>query len=246
MRSLLPARIVVAAMVAFGGLWAAGGPAGLIGGIAGGSSSAGTRGEASAAGQSGGWLELFNGKDLTGWQNAAGGPPGAGWVVQDGAMVRNAPAGDIWTTQKFADFVLDLEFKTEGNSGVFIRTGDPRNCVQTGLEMQVLPPARMPSKNSCGSIYDAQAPSKELSKKGEWNHVVITAIGSRISVEMNGQQVIDMDLDRWTTPGRNPDGTKNKYRKALKDFPREGYIGLQDHGAKVAYRNLKIKPLEKK
>jgi hypothetical protein len=58
---------------------------------------------------------------------------------------------------------------------------------------------------------------------------------------MNGEKIIDMDLDRWTTPGQNPDGTKNKYHKALKDFPREGHIGLQDHGAKVSYRNVKIR-----
>ncbi len=76
-----------------------------------------------------GWRQLFNGTDFTGWQNASGGAPGAGWVVEDGAMVRKKASGDIWTKDRFGDFVLDLEFRTEGNSGIFIRTDSrPTAC----------------------------------------------------------------------------------------------------------------------
>jgi hypothetical protein len=192
------------------------------------------------------WRQLFNGKDFSGWQNAAGGEPGAGWVVEDGAMVRKSSAGDVWTKERFGNFVLDLEFKTEGNSGIFIRTDKPSDCVQTGLEIQVLGPSRSgkPSRNSCGSLYDAQAPTKDVVKAGQWNRCIITAVGSRIRIEMNGEKIVDMDLDRWDTPGKNPDGTPNKFRNALKDFKREGHVGLQDHGAVVAYRSVKIKPLD--
>jgi hypothetical protein len=194
-----------------------------------------------AADQQEAWRPLFNGKDFSGWTNAAGKAPGRGWAVAEGAMFRKDSAGDIWTKERFGNFVLDLESKTEGNSGIFIRTGNPGDCVQTGIEIQVYKPVGKPSKHSCGAVYDALAPTKDMVKANAWNHVVITANDNRLEVVMNGEKIIDMDIDRWTTPGQNPDGTKNKYHKALKDFPREGHIGLQDHGAKVSYRNLKIR-----
>jgi hypothetical protein len=81
-------------------------------------------------------------------------------------------------------------------------------------------------------------------KRNEWNRMLVTARDNKISVEMNGQQIIDMDLNRWTEAGKNPDGTNNKFRNAMKDFKREGHIGMQDHGAVVAYRNVRIKSLK--
>jgi hypothetical protein len=187
--------------------------------------------------------ELFNGKDLSGWQNAGGGAPGVGWVIEDGAMVRKDKAGDLWTKDRFGNFVLDLEFNTQGNSGVFIRTDKPRDNVQTGIELQVIGPSKTPSKHSCGAVYDALAPTKDMVKAGEWNRMVVTADGGKLSVVLNGEKIIAMDLDQWKDAGKNPDGTPNKFRTALKDFKREGHIGLQDHGAEVRYRNIKVQAL---
>jgi hypothetical protein len=191
------------------------------------------------------WQSLFNGRDLSGWQNAAGKEPGEGWVVEDGTLVRKPKAGDIWTKDRFGDFVLDVEFKTEGNSGIFIRTDNPRDNVQTGIEIQVDRPSQTPNKHSVGAVYDALAPTKEVTKAGEWNRAVITAIDNRLTVEMNGEKIVDMDLNQWSTASKNPDGSPNKYRTALKDFKREGHIGFQDHGAGVAYRNVKLKRIAK-
>lgn len=204
-------------------------------------------GESSPAKRKGkGFQPLLNGKDLSGWQNAEGMRPGAGWVVEDGAMVRKERAGDIWTKQRFGDFILRLEFKTAGNSGVFIRTDDPKDCVQTGIEVQVDRPAKSPGKHSTGSIYDALAPSVCADQADKWNRMVITARDNKIKIVLNKKPIIDMDLNKWTEAGKNPDGTKNKFRNALKDFKREGHIGLQDHGAEVAYRNISIRPLKMK
>lgn len=188
-----------------------------------------------------GWTPLFDGKSLEGWMNSGGQKPSDGWVIEDGALARKAKAGDIWTKQRYGDFVLALEFKTAGNSGVFIRTDNPKDNVQTGIEIQVDKP-RPPGKHSVGAAYDLLAPSKNAATDG-WNKMTITARGSTLKVELNGEQIIDTDLARWTEPGKNPDGTKNKFKTALKDFKREGHIGFQDHGAEVAYRNVRIKPL---
>jgi len=173
--------------------------------------------------------------------------PGS-WKISDGVLERKG-GDDIWTKEKFGDFVLDLEFKTdaESNSGVFFRTGDIADFVQTGIEVQILDyvgsdEAR--SKGACGAIYDCQGPSKEMVRKtGEWNHYTITCKANKIYVVLNGEQIIEMDLDLWTEAHKNPDGTKNKFGTALKDMPRVGHIGLQDHGDAVWFRNIKIKPL---
>src|SRR5881394_3633082 len=98
-----------------------------------------------------GWVTLFDGKNLDGWTDASGKKPGAGWIIQGGTMVRKTAAGDIWTKQRYGDFVLELEFKTQGNSGVFIRTDNPKDNVQTGIEVQVEVPRGKPDKHSVGA-----------------------------------------------------------------------------------------------
>jgi hypothetical protein len=187
---------------------------------------------------------LFNGTDFTGWQTAGGQPVTKGWVVKDGAMVRESAGGDIWSKDRFGDFVLEVEFKTAGNSGVFVRTDNPKDNVQTGIEIQVDVPRGKPDKHSVGAIYDLVPPTKENAKKDGWNKMTVTAKGNMLAVEINGEKVAEMDLDRWAEAGKNPDGTKNKYRTALKDFKREGHIGLQDHGAVVSYRNIRIRAVK--
>jgi hypothetical protein len=189
-------------------------------------------------------LALFDGKDLSHWQSANGGAPSAGWIIDGDTLTRQERAGYIWSKERFGDFVLDLEFKTEGNSGVFIRTDDPKNPVQTGIEIQIYNPTPEPSTHSTGALYDLAAPSKEASKpSGQWNHMRITTRDNYITVELNGEQIVEADLDQWTEAGKNPDGSKNKFKTALKDFRRDGHIGFQDHGHMVAFRNVRIKPL---
>jgi hypothetical protein len=191
------------------------------------------------------WDVLFDGTDLSAWQSNDGGPPSTGWAIKDGALVRKAKAAYMWTKNRYGDFVLDMEFMTEGNSGVFIRTDDLRNPVQTGIEIQVYQPVDEPTTHTTGALYDLLAPSKCADKPaGQWNHMVITAKDNLITVVLNGEKVIDADLNDWTQAGRNPDGSKNKFKTALKEFKREGHIGLQEHGHMVGFRNIKIRSLD--
>jgi len=198
-----------------------------------------------------GWVTLFDGKqaDLKKhWGNGRDATIPKGWSIKDGVLAAAGKGPMIWTRKRFGDFRLDLEFKTTGNSGVFFRTGNPRNPVQTGFEMQILRSGgkKKPGRHDCGAIYDALAPSANPMKNAAWNRAVITCRGRKIAVEMNGKQIINMDLNRWDTPHRNPDGSKNKYGTALKDFPREGHIGFQQHGHAVMFRNIRLKPLKEK
>jgi len=200
-----------------------------------------------------GFVWLFHGQDLGGWTVG----PSRSWTVEDGVITLKREmdgglynADYLWTRETYGDFILELEFKTcdgYANSGVFLRTSDPADPVYTGIEVQVSnsygrePPSR---GGTAGAIYDCLAPTKNAVKRpGEWNHCRITCNDNLITVVLNGQQILEMDLNRWTDPHKNPDGTPNKFPRALKDFVREGHVGLQDHGRPVWYRNIRIKRL---
>lgn len=189
-----------------------------------------------------GWKDLFA-PDLS--NTVAQGK----WVVEDGLLVAGADEM-LWTKESYGDFILDLEFKVakDANSGVFLRCGDIRNIL-SALEIQVHETKDGSRYGMVGAIYDACPPSKSMAKPvGEWNRFTITCKGPKITLVFNGETVIDADLDQWSEPHKNPDGTSNKFGTALKDFARKGPIGLQGlHGkeqAPVHYRNLKIKSLE--
>ena len=186
-----------------------------------------------------GWRDLLAG-DLSNCIYKQG-----SWIMEDGVLTRKG-GGNIWTKEKFGDFILDLEFKVAkgSNSGVFIRTGDVSDFVQTGIEVQIHDTTDGTSRGACGAIYDCLAPSKNMTRKpGEWNHYTITCKANKIYVVFNGEQIIDMDVNLWTEAHKNPDGTANKFNTAIRDMPRIGHIGLQDHNDPVWFRNIKIKPL---
>jgi hypothetical protein len=192
---------------------------------------------------------LFDGKTLAGWK-ATGNPEG--WAVEDGAIVCKARGGGyLYTQEQFDNFVLSIDYRVSprANSGIFVRWSDLRDPVNTGIEVQVYDSygRERLSKHADGAIYDIIAPSRNASRPaGEWNTAVITCDNNKVAVALNGETISEMDLDRWTEAGRNPDGTRNKFRYAYKEMARRGHIGLQDHGAVVAFRNVRIRELAKK
>jgi hypothetical protein len=176
------------------------------------------------------------------------------WKFENGELVAKNPL-TLWTRETYGDFILDLEFKTtkQANSGVFLRSGDIGNVLKA-LEIQVHENEDGHHYGMVGALYNACPPAKSMAKPvGEWNRYTITCKGSRITLIFNGEQVLDVDLEQWSEAKKNPDGTANKFAVALKDFSRNGPIGLQGlHGpgraftemAPVHYRNLKIKRLD--
>lgn len=172
------------------------------------------------------------------------------WKMIDGVLTSGSKNNkNIWTKDSYEDFILDFEFKVAKwtNSGVIYHAATTKgwDWVQQAVEVQIFDSyGKKASKQSSGSIFDAYAPSENMSKEaGQWNHMNINVKDSLTKIVINGTEVIYMDIDLWDTANKNPDGTKNKYNMPLKDFPRSGVIGLQDHGFPVWFRNMKIRKL---
>ncbi|MCF7954714.1 MAG: DUF1080 domain-containing protein [Phycisphaerae bacterium] len=183
-----------------------------------------------------GFKQMFNGKDLTGWQTTGN------WMIEEGNILTLKPregergwqryADYIATKRKYGNFVLKLDFKFEkgGNSGVFMRIGDLKNHVTSGFELQILDThgKKNPGQHDGGGIIATSGPSKNMMKPaGEWNEYIIYLNGSRLKVTCNGEQIQDLDLSKT----------------GLKDRPAEGYISFQDEAKKIWYRNVRIKEL---
>ncbi len=196
-----------------------------------------------------GWQLLFNGRDYTGWKCNNGKPVQS--PIEDGAIMPYRCGGYLVMYEKpFRDFILkcDVKMSPGCNSGIFFRVSDPKDPVQSGFEVQIYDHAGT-SYHDFGAIYDLARPVKppKLRPAGQWNSVTITCCGPKISVEVNGELICQMNCDEFTEVGRRPDGTRHKFSRRglpIKDFAREGYIGFQDHGHKVWFKNVKIKVLK--
>ena len=199
-----------------------------------------------------GWLLLFNGQDQTGWKCNNGKPIAT--PIEDGALVPYKSGGYVIIHEKkFGDFILRCDVKWEAehcNSGIFFRLEEPKNPVHTGFEVQVMSGSGT-SKHDFGAIYDLAANSKNMGHDtGEWNSVEIKCQGPHIEVKVNSETVAQLNCDEFDEPGRCPDGKRHKFQlngkpRAVKDFARIGYLGFQDHGQKVWYKNVKLLELDK-
>ena len=188
------------------------------------------------------WVDLFNGKDLTGWVQRGG---KAEYSVKDGAIVGstvpNTPNSFLCTDKNYADFELELEFKVhpELNSGIQIRSNslpDYKNGRVHGYQVEIDPSERAWS----GGIYDesrrgwindlkANPKARYAFKQNQWNHYRIVAQGDRIRTWVNGVPAADLEDDETAT----------------------GFIGLQVHGVggrqdpiTVSWRNIRLKEIK--
>ena len=194
------------------------------------------------AGSEEGFVSLFDGKTLDGWQGGKD-----GYEIVEGAIVcKEKGGGNLYTAKEYADFHLKFEFKlTPGaNNGIGIRTplqGDP---AYVGMEIQVLDDSSDKYKGlkeyqHHGSVYGVvPAKTGHLKPVGEWNSEEIILQGKQIKVILNGETIVDADLEKASTPktidGQNHPGLKRD----------KGYIGFCGHGAHVEYRNLRLKELK--
>jgi len=209
-----------------------------------------------------GWVLLFNGKDFTGWRQCNGTAMPANWVIEDQAMkVFTAPGrkpgqganGDIlYGVKKFRNFELSIDWKTEkaGNSGIFyyVREVPDQPIYYAAPEVQVLDNADATDNkvisHLAGSLYDMLPAAPNSAKPaGEWNTIVIRVKDGHVTHTQNGMKVVEYTL--WT-PEWDALVQVSKFKTFtgfLEGIAKEGYIGLQDHGYAIWFRNVKIREL---
>ena len=154
------------------------------------------------------------------------------WKVNaKNGTIGRVKGGSIWTEGTYGDFVLDLEFKLRPhcNSGIFIRS-DPQNPVQGGFEIQLIDSYKKRNRLPRLRPYTMPLYLQSIRSNLLWNGTAsLFDAKAYDSNPLNGELVVNANIDHWTTPRQNPDGSKNKFRTALKDLPRTGNIGFQDH-----------------
>ena len=209
-----------------------------------------------------GWVLLFNGKNFDGWRQCNGTAMPANWVLEEDAMKVFTGAGKkpgqgadgdiLFPGKKFKNFELSIDWKASkmANSGIFynVREVPGKPIYYAAPEIQVLDNVDATDNkidsHLAGSLYDIlPADPKTVHPAGQWNTIVIKVKDGQVTHTQNGVKVVSYTL--WT-----PEWDAMVAKSKFKDFPgwtegisKDGYIGLQDHGYPVWFRNIKIREL---
>ncbi len=209
-----------------------------------------------------GWILLFNGQNFDGWRQCNGTAMPENWIIEDGAMKvfagkgikegQGANGDILFAPKKFKDFELSIDWKSSprGNSGIFyyVQEVPGKPIYYAAPEVQVLDNIDATDNkidsHLAGSLYDMiAADPKTVNPAGAWNTVVIKVKEGHVTHSMNGVEVVAYTL--WT-----PEWDEMVQNSKFKTFPgwtegiaKEGFIGLQDHGYTIWFRNIKIREL---
>ncbi|AWW29264.1 DUF1080 domain-containing protein [Echinicola strongylocentroti] len=210
-----------------------------------------------AAEKSEGWQLLFDGKSAEGWRGYNAEELPSGWIIENSNFIALGKGGDIggdvvYGPEEFGEFELKIDWKIAegGNSGIFYHIVDEATHeapYNTAPEYQVIDQIGFPQKlemwQSIGADYGMYTPDFEGAVKpaGEWNTTRIVFTEDKAEYFLNGKKTVS--FDPWSE-----DWEKRKAEGKWKDYPdygvaKSGLIGLQDHGAKTWYKNIKIRKL---
>ena len=186
-----------------------------------------------------GFVSIFNGKNLDGWQGST-----KGYVAEDGNLVcLKGKGGFLLTDKEYANFIFRFEFKLPpgGNNGLAVRAPLQGNPAYSSMELQILDNtapqyATLKEYQYHGSVYGV-VPAKRgfLKPVGEWNCQEVVADGTKIKVILNGHVIVDTDLAEQKPKDGHPH--PGMLRKT-------GYLGFCGHGDRIEFRNLRVKELK--
>ncbi len=206
-----------------------------------------------------GWVLLFDGESADGWRGYNRPAfPGQGWVIEDGLLhcigtgrgEAGGRGGDIIYDQKFQNFRLSLEWKVSegGNSGIFYLAKEVEDepIWKFAPEFQILDNERHPDAElgqdgdrKAASLYDLiPADPQNTRPAGEWNHAEILVYRGTVVHFQNGEAVLEYHLETPEFERLIEESKFARYPEFGRNRP--GYIGLQDHGDDVWFRNIKL------
>lgn len=200
-----------------------------------------------------GWVLLFDGTSTKGWTTTGGKPVPAGWEVKDGILSakKGGKGGDIVSDGEFSNFDLQADFNIapEGNSGLKYFFTKYEQGGNLGFEYQILDDKvaedNKKANHLTGSFYDVMQPDeskKKVNAPGQWNTLRIVAKGKNVQHYLNGVKILE-----FTRGGKvyTDSVALSKFNKAVPAFGsvEKGHILLQEHGAEVSFKNIKIKAL---
>ena len=220
-----------------------------------------------------GYYVLFDGETFNGWRGYNRNNVPGRWVIEDGAIKLNGSGGgeaqetdggDIIFGHKFKNFELSIDWKCSkgANSGIFYLAQEIKDqpIYISSPESQVLdnenhPDAKMgkDGNRQSTSLYDMIPAVPQNAKPfDEWNNTTIIVSKGSVSHQQNGEYVLEYHLwtPQWTELLQTSKFSQEKWPIAFEllnncgGANREGYIGLQDHGDDVWFKNIKIKILE--
>ena len=220
-----------------------------------------------------GYYLLFDGKTFNGWRGYGRDDVPKRWVIEDGAIkftgsgggeAQEKDGGDLVFGRKFKNFELSIDWKVAkgSNSGIFYLAQEIKNqpIYISAPESQVLdndnhPDAKMGKHGNrkSTSLYDMIPADPQNAKPfGEWNNSTFIVYKGTVLHQQNGVNVLEYHLwtPQWTEMLQASKFSQEKWPLAFEllnncgGSNREGYIGLQDHGDDVWFKNIKIKIME--
>lgn len=205
-----------------------------------------------------GYALLFNGQDFGRFRPSLN---YGQWIVEEGAFrtclfgqaAKYVTPPHLFTAESYENYQLKVDFRLppeprDTHSGIILRVGGtPPNVEAKSLEVNIYGAGRKLGLSSTGSFrHDLQAPSKNALKGGgAWNQFHISVRANRVTVELNGEPINELNLAQWDKPGKRPDGSDHRLPMALTELPKRDVIGFRtDHGNPIWFKNAKIRVLK--